>query len=135
MRAGYSPSQGFGALAGSQRFSPPVFWPYGIPLNVSTPPSTNPRTFPYWVFATAERGVEHPSGAECAAVFVLSEAVAWPASADAMPAVAGRISAWRRFRVVCLSGFDLDIPSPSGEVPISGPDGRHHGVEAATGKR
>jgi hypothetical protein len=50
------------ALAGSQRFSPPVFWPYGIPLKVRTPPSTKPRTLPYCVLATAVLGVEQVSG-------------------------------------------------------------------------
>ena len=89
-------SHGLGALAGSQRFSPPVFAPYGIPLNVKTSPSTKPRTLPYCVFATAERGVEQVPGSWCAAVLVLSDARAVPASAAPMPAVAESSSAWRR---------------------------------------
>src|SRR5208282_3766302 len=96
MRAGYSPSHGLGGLAGSHRFSPLVSCPYGIPLNVNTPASTYPRTLPYGVFATAERGVEQLPGAWCAAVLVLSEALAGRASAAPIPAVAGRSSAWRR---------------------------------------
>src|SRR5271157_5690676 len=112
MMAGCSPSHCLGGLAGSHRFSPPVSWPYGIPLNVSTPASTYPRTLPYCVFATAERGVEQPPGAWCAAVLVLSDAMAGKASAAPIPAVAGRSSAWRRFMVVGFSEFDLDIASP-----------------------
>src|ERR1035438_10442137 len=97
MRAGYSLSHGVGGLAGSQRFSPLVFWPYGIPLNVNTPASTYPRTLPYCVLATAVRGVEQPPGAWCAAVLVLSAALADWASAAPSPALAGRRSARRRF--------------------------------------
>src|SRR5512142_3327617 len=109
MRAGYSPSHGLGALAGSQRFSPAVVWPYGIPLNVRTPPSTNPRTFPYCVFAIAVRGVEQAAGTcECAAVLTLSDASAvWPSAAP-NPAVAGRSSAWRRLSFARFSEFELD---------------------------
>ena len=71
---GYSSVHGVGGLAGSQRFSPAVVWPYGTPLNVKTPPSRNPRTLPYCVFAIAERGVEQLPGPWWAAVLTLSEA-------------------------------------------------------------
>src|ERR1035437_2666157 len=110
MRAGYSPSQALGGLAGSHRFSPPVFCPYGIPLKVSTPASTYPRTFPYCVFTTADRGVEQLPGAWCAAVLVLSDASAVWANAAPNPAVVGRRSACRRFTSVRY--LELDISSP-----------------------
>src|ERR1035437_1944579 len=100
MRAGYSPSQALGGWAGSHRFSLPVFCPYGTPLNVSTAASTYPRTLPYCVFATADRGVEQPPGAWWAAVLVLSEAMADRPNAAPIPAVAGRRSACRRFTSV-----------------------------------
>src|SRR5262249_34868736 len=58
VNAGYSSVHDACGCAGSQRFSPAVVAPYGTPLKVSTPPSTNPRTLPYCVFATAERGVD-----------------------------------------------------------------------------
>src|ERR1039458_10033021 len=112
MRAGYSPSQTLGGLAGSQRFSPAVSWPYGIPLNVSTPASIYPRTLPYCVFAIADLGVEQLPGAWCAAVLVLSDPMAGRPSAAPIPAVAGRISARRRFIIVGFPEFVLDIASP-----------------------
>src|SRR5580658_9594567 len=94
-RAGYSSVHGVGGLAASQRFSPSVVAPYGTPLNVKTPPSKNPRTLPYCVFATAERGVETLPGSWCAAVLMLSEAsaagtVAMLAAADAEKSKASR---------------------------------------------
>src|SRR5580692_9325923 len=95
-RAGYSSIHGVGGLAGSQRFSPAAVAPYGTPLNVKTPPSKNPRTLPYCVFAIAERGVETLPGSWCAAVLMLSDASAdWPATTP-IPAVADRSSASRR---------------------------------------
>src|SRR5579862_2367686 len=111
MRAGYSSSQGFGGLAGSQRFSPPVFWPYGIPLNVKTPPSRKPRTLPYRVFATAERGVEQLPGSWCAAVLVLSDARVVRGIAAPRPAAAESNSAWRRLSLWFWEfGLDMGVP-------------------------
>src|ERR1035441_1172965 len=109
MSAGYSPSHGLGGLAGSNRFSPPVSCPYGIPLKVKTPPSRNPRTLPYCVLAIAERGVLQFPGSWCVSVLVLSDALAVRASAADRPAVAGRSNAWRRLSFVLFSEFDLDI--------------------------
>lgn len=64
-----------------------------------TPPSRNPRTLPYCVFAIADRGVEQLPGSWCAPVLVLSEAKLGTASAAPIPAVAESISASRRFRM------------------------------------
>src|SRR5215472_8588840 len=100
VRAGYSSVHGAGGLAGSQRFSPAVVAPYGTPLNVRTPPSTNPRTLPYWVFATAERGVDTFPGSWCAAVFTLSDPKEGLLSAAPRPAVVERSSACRRVRTM-----------------------------------
>src|SRR5580698_569992 len=98
-RAGYSSVHGVGDLAGSQRFSPAVVAPYGTPLNVKTPPSTNPRTLPYCVFAIAERGVETLPGSWCAAVLMLSDASVGSPATMLIPAVAERSSASRRVRM------------------------------------
>src|SRR5580693_4476820 len=101
-RAGYSSRHGAGDLAGSHRFSPAVVAPYGTPLNVSTPPSTNPRTLPYCVFATAVRGVDTFPGSWCEPVFTLSEPNADLLSAAPNPAVVDSSSASRRVRITCF---------------------------------
>src|SRR5215831_9095728 len=108
-RAGYSSVQGLGDFAGSQRFSPAVLWPYGMPLKVRTPSETYPRTFPYCVFATAERGVEQVLEA-WAPGFVPSADRTGIAIAAPRPA-AGSNSARRR--LICFRSFDLGMNPPS----------------------
>src|SRR6202050_1677163 len=97
-KAGYSSVQGAGGWAGSHRFSPAVVAPYGTPLKVSTPPSTNPRTLPYCVFATAVRGVDRFPASWCEPVFTLSEPNADLLNAAPKPAVVDSSSASRRVR-------------------------------------
>src|SRR5215475_14181527 len=111
-RAGYSSVQGLGDFAGSQRFSPAVLWTYGTPLKVRTPSETYPRTFPYCVFATAERGVEQVFEAWDPG-FVPSADWAGVAIAAPIPAT-GRSSARRRFIRVRSSELDCDISLLSG---------------------
>src|SRR6185369_3002497 len=107
-KAGYSSVHGLGALAGNQRFSSAVVAPYGTPLNVSTPPSTNPRTLPYCVFATADRGVETLPGSWCAPVLTLSEPNTGLHSAAPSPMIVDRISASRRVRTLESFNFDMN---------------------------
>src|ERR1700733_6693098 len=107
-KAGYSSVHGVGGLAGNQRFSPAVVAPYGTPLNVRTPPSTNPRTLPYCVFATAERGVEQLPGSWWAAVLTLSEANAVLPATRLTPAVAERNNASRRVRIPRFADSDMN---------------------------
>ncbi len=95
--------------SGSRR---PCSAPYGMPLNVKTPPSTKPRTLPYCVFATAVRGVEQFPGSWCAAVLMLSDARAVPVSAAPMPAVAESSSAWRRLNLLRFSESEFDMMFP-----------------------
>src|SRR5450631_1151520 len=67
-----------------------------MPLKLYTPPSTKPLTLPYWVFATAERGVAQLPGSWWAAVLMLSEArPGW--ARMPIPAVAESSNASRRF--------------------------------------
>src|SRR5580704_15572441 len=106
-RAGYSSVHGMGGLAGSQRFSPAVVAPYGTPLNVKTPPSKNPRTLPYCVFAIAERGVDTLPGSWCAAVLMLSDASAGSPATMPIPAVAERSNASRRVSI-CIEDSDMN---------------------------
>src|SRR6201996_2307331 len=104
-KAGYSSVHGAGGLAGSHRLSPAVVAPYGSPLNVTTPPSTNPRTLPYCVFVTAVGGVDTFPGSWCAPVFTLSEPKAGLPRAAPNPAVVDSSSASRRVRTIDCFDF------------------------------
>src|SRR5215831_15051607 len=108
-RAGYSSAQGLGGFAGSQRFSPAVLWPYGRPLKVRIPSETYPRTFPYCVFAIAERGVEQVFEAWDPG-FVRS--ADWAGTAIAAPRPAAGSNSARR-RLIWVRSFDLDMEPPS----------------------
>src|SRR5580700_5712431 len=114
-KAGYSSVQGAGGWAGSHRFSPAVVAPYGTPLKVSTPPSTNPRTLPYCVFATAVRGVDRFPASWCEPVFTLSEPNADLLNAAPKPAVVDSSSASRRVRITC---FDFAMSTFSCRVQL-----------------